>query len=144
MYIGEVIQLCLQVWIPALNIKHKIRLSWYAHYFKHFHPVAYVHWSQPLNHCFVYFNHWIHFLESFSVAHADNRFEENSDYAKFCNATPGVSEGTLSRIKAISQGYNSPLTLWTLCLPLQFLSFFLDINSPVDQVQSLNATHITA
>ena len=62
-------------------------------------------------------------------ADLDNPFKR-SDYAKLC-MSPSL-DGTLPEY-VISQEDNSPLTLY-----IEFHNFyvFLDINSPVDQVQS--------
>ena len=55
---------------------------------------------------------------------------KRSDYAKLC-MSPSLG-GTLPEY-VISQEDNSPLTLY---IDFHKISFFLDINSPVDQVQS--------
>ena len=62
-------------------------------------------------------------------AHLDNPFKR-TNYAKFC-MSPSL-DGTMPE-SVISQENNSPLTLY-----IEFHNFyiFLDINSPVDQVQS--------
>ena len=59
----------------------------------------------------------------------DNPFKRTY-YAKFC-MSPSL-DGTMPE-SVISQENNSPLTLY---IEFHNFSFFLDINSPVDQAQS--------